>query len=120
MSKSFSFADLIPEPLSYKDDGLPGATGQSYDVQVRELLSTEALVQFMRIERQVRELQLDEGIEDSDAERIDALTDQMLAILIPTLPTERRQAIPLQLRLRFMEWWRDEQGDEDADHPNPT
>lgn len=110
-SKSFSFADLIPEALTYKDEVM-GGDGAVYDVQVRDLLSTEALVQFMRIDKQVRDLDLAAGVDDDDAKRIDGLTDQMLAILIPALPTARRQIIPLQLRMRFVEWWSAAQGDD--------
>lgn len=120
MTSSFSFVEFIPEPLTYRDEVL-GGNGTIYDVQVRDLLSTEALVQFMRIEKQVRGLQLEDGVEEEDAGQIDRLTDQMLAILIPNLPTERRQIIPLQLRMRFIEWWRKAQDGEasgESDVPN--
>lgn len=108
MSNSFSFAEFIPEPLTYKDDVL-GGDGTIYDVQVGDLLSTEAIVQFTRLEKQVRGLQT--GAEQEDAVvQIDQLVSQMLAILIPGLPAERLAAIPLQLKMKFAEWWRSEQG----------
>lgn len=113
MKSSFSFADLIPETLTYRDDVL-GGDGTVYAVQVRDLLSTAALVEFQRIDEQIRSLK--QNVQnDGGAERIDSLTDQMLAVLIPKLPTERRQVIPLILRIKFLEWWQQAHGVEVAE-----
>lgn len=115
MSNSFSFAEFIPEPLTYKDEML-GGDGTVYDVQVVDLLSTENMVLLMRVENQIGELTADkirgEGIGKIEemTNRLEALTDQMMEIVIPGLPRERRLIIPLPLRKRFIDWWRAEQG----------
>lgn len=121
MSKSFDLAAIIPEPLTYRDSAL-GGDGQSYDVLTRMLLSTEAAIRVTRAEQELLGILSRKGdLAEGEAERVDQLSEQMIAALIPDLPAERRRAIPLAARLRITQWWATEQERRgpSVNRPNP-
>lgn len=110
--RSFSFADLIPEPLTFKDDAFDG-DGHVYDVRTNDMLSVDDVVRMMRMEGRFKSvLARTERAGQPDTEGLDELlqlTDEMFAMLIPALPDERVEAIPFSYKMRFVEWWRKQQ-----------
>lgn len=99
---NLNFADLIPEPLTYTDED-----GTIYDVKSGALLSSADIAAIVRLERDsATALAKDTPVE------ADAALNRILRILVPSLPDERLAAMPLGVKTRIVEWWKDAQ-------PNP-
>lgn len=110
-TKAFSFADLIPEPLTFKDDRF-GGSGQSYDVRTGEMLSIQEVVELDRAERNLERALAGEGDPSAEAiEMIQLMTDRLIALIVPDLPEERRARIPFAYWMRFLAWWKEQQPD---------
>jgi len=100
---SFGLADLIPKPLTFADNA-EGGDGTIYDVKVGSLLSTADIADLVRLEQESAS-----ALGKGDAAATDALINRIIAIIIPAMPPERVAAIPLGLKSRILEWWRNAQ-----------
>lgn len=111
--KSFSFAEIIPETLTFRDDRF-GGDGRAHDVLTGEMLSIAGVVELARAEKNLQVAlagAADPSPEDVGA--VEGLVERMIALLIPSLPAERQAAIPFAYKMRFLEWWKEQQ-------PEPT
>ncbi len=105
----FSLADLIPEPLTFRDSG-PGGSGEVYTVLTPELFSPEDYAEFARLQEEIRLLLSDRNpAEAAQASDLDRYTSRIMGILVPDLPEARRKKISIAFRLRFLGWWKDQQ-----------
>lgn len=106
-ARGFSLSDLVPEPLEFRDDRF-GGDGTTHDVMTGEMLGASDAARLQLLQTRV-----ERAIASKDEERLgrdlDGAINEMLAVLIPTLSAERREAIPLGIKARFLEWWRDQQ-----------
>lgn len=110
MSKSFSLSSLLPEPLTFCDDGL-GGDGTLYDVKTFAMLSAE---EYASLERWQGEI-ISATKSAPNAEMLQLIsqrTDEYFAILIPALPEARRAAIPFGYKAQFLKWWQVAQANE--------
>lgn len=109
MDRSFSLADLVPEPLYFVDNAV-GGDGTRYEVLTSELLSERDIATATRLDARIRQMQND------PAASLEALNDYM-QMLVPDMPRERVTAIPMAFKVRFMTWWSQKQ--QDANGPKP-
>lgn len=109
-SNSFSFADLIPEPLTFRDDAF-GGDGTIHDVHTAEMLSVSGVVELARAEDRLRRLVA--GAEPSleDIQELERMMDQIMRLIVPGLPAERLAAIPFQFKMQLLAWWKENMPD---------
>lgn len=104
---TFSLAGLIPDGLEYIDDTF-GGDGAVYTMLTPEMMSEQDMATMQRLQRQI-EVATAEGEDVAGvAVRLAQFARQTLKLLIPTLPDERVDAIPLLYKTRIVEWWRDQ------------
>ena len=103
MTKSFSLADLIPSPLTFEDTAF-GGDGAIHTVKTWDLFSSEDIATLMRFHNDIGV-----AFAANDAAKAERLINQLLSMLIPTLPQERLKAIPVTFKGKFLEWWEAEQ-----------
>jgi len=108
---SFGLADLIPEPLTFADNA-EGGDGTIYDVKVGSLLSNQDIADLIRLEKESAA-----SLGKGDAAATDAMLNRIIAIIIPGMPAERVASIPIGLKSRLLEWWRNAQPEPP---PKPT
>lgn len=105
----FSLSSLLPEPLVFRDDRF-GGDGALHDVKTAGMLSVEDVVVLERLQRRgveaVGRTDLESG---SQAAMLAQATDEMMGLLVPTLPAERLKAIPFAFKAAFLKWWREKQ-----------
>lgn len=123
---NFKLSSLIPDPLTFTDDSF-GGDGTAYDVKTTAMLSS---AEFAAIERM--KVDMDAFYTDGQADQTAGLrlfeqrADEFLGLIIPGLAAERRQAIPVALKLGFLSWWQRQQpqaqssGEEKARAPKPS
>jgi hypothetical protein len=109
VSKGFSLADLIPEPLTFTDDGA-GGDGRTYDVRPEDVFSAVEVFRFRRLSAQN---------DENDAAASEVCAGEIMHMLIPALPAERIAAIPMLYKLRFVVWWRQQGLGEPAGEAKP-
>jgi hypothetical protein len=112
MAKSLSFAGLVPEPLTFTDDAF-GGDGARYDVLSPDLFTPEAFARFEQIQGELNRTKAaigneGQGVTSEIFTQLGAMTDELIAILIPQMPAERRQAVPFGFKMRFLQWWQEE------------
>jgi hypothetical protein len=99
MSTQFSLADLIPEPLTFKDDAF-GGEGVIFDVLTSELLSSQDIATLRRIRNRL----IGEPQEEETADLIINI-NLLVSLLIPDMPSERIHRLPLGAKEKFFAWW---------------
>lgn len=114
MSAQFSLSDLIPEPLTFKDDAFNGE-GVVFDVLTSKLLSSQDIAFIQRIRKRISDLlreKVENEDEDEDEEEktkvVNTLTRDMnllMKTLIPKMPFERICDLPLGAKEKFFVWW---------------
>jgi hypothetical protein len=109
-TKGFSLAEFSPEPMTFTDDGF-GGDGRVYDAKTLQHLGARDTVRMQQLYERMSNALTAGGDGDADvlATQLEQTVDDLFALLIPTLPTERHQAIPFQGKFRFLNWWRSEQ-----------
>jgi hypothetical protein len=111
MSKNFRLSGVIPEPLTFTDDGL-GGDGHTYDVKTAVMLSAADMAALDRIYADVTAYQVAPGADAAAglaaARLMEQRLDEYIQLLIPDLPPARLQAIPIGLKLQLVSWWRQE------------
>lgn len=112
----FSFAGLIPDPLTFTDNRF-GGDGMRHDVMRADMLSPEDYAVIQRMEREITAASLSTNADSPDnVTLINQRLSEFLRLLIPTLPSERITAIPVIYRVKFIEWWKSKH--EAATHPS--
>lgn len=106
MSREFRLSDLQPDPLTFTDDAY-GGDGRRYDVLTADLMSEADLAKMARLQR----LAAQHFAAERTEEALGVFND-LMALLIPTLPEARIAAIPLTFKTRFLEFWQQQ-------HPAP-
>ena len=106
--KAFTFAELIPEPLTFKDEAF-GGSGEIYAVRTGEMLSIQEVVALDRVETDLKRALAGENNTSEAIEQIEIMTDRLITLVIPDLPEERRKRIPFAYWMRFLEWWKEQQ-----------
>lgn len=89
--------------MTFTDDGY-GGDGTVYDVLTVDLLSEVDLAAMIKLQR--RAALAFSG--DRSGEALQAF-NELIALLIPTLPKERIAAIPLTFKTRFVDFWHSSQ-----------
>lgn len=107
-AKAFTFAELIPEPLTFKDEAF-GGSGQIYAVRTGEMLSIQEVVELERAETNLKRALAGENNTTEAIEQIEVMTDRLIALVIPDLPQDRRARIPFAYWMKFLEWWKGQQ-----------
>lgn len=105
---NYSLADLIPEPHRFTD-----TDGAVYDVPTAEMFSTANLKRIAQMERELPEVlgtwrqapDLQEGVI-----RLDQLVNDFFQTLVPDMPVERVEAIGINQKVHFIQWWQKEEG----------
>lgn len=107
--RTFSLAEFFPEPMTFTDDGF-GGNGKAHDVKTAELMGAQDAVKLQRMYDLVQRIQANEKMAAEEAaKKLEQTLDQMMRLLIPTLPPVRIGKISFQVKFRFLTWWKAEQ-----------
>lgn len=109
MSRTFDLTSIIPEPLTFRD-----VDGAVHEVRPAAALGAVDVARMNRLQHRVAAAQDHIATTDDDElERIaiemESATDDLVALLIPSLAGERIKAIPLANKISLLTWWKDEQ-----------
>jgi hypothetical protein len=105
---NYSLADLIPESHRFTD-----TDGTIYDVPTGEMFSTTQLKKIAQMERDLPEVLAawKESSGTSEAVlQLDQLVSSFFHMLVPDMPVERIDAIPIARKVHFIQWWREQEG----------
>ena len=111
--KTFSLADLIPEPLNFTDDAF-GGSGIRYDVLTLELLSSQDIAILRRTKKRINEfMQTKDSASDPlepkmNTDALEREINALFKILIPKIGIDRIKEIPLGAKEKFFYWWLNE------------
>lgn len=103
MGASFRLSDLVPDPMTFTDDAY-GGNGAVYEVLTADLLSEAGIAAMLHQERRMAQ----SFAVDRSAEALDA-ANKLIGILIPALPAERLTLIPVTFKVRFIQFWQENQ-----------
>lgn len=120
MAQNFRLSALVPEPLTFTDDGY-GGDGAQHEMRTPDLFSATEQARLLNLQNAAGALQTQAA--GGDVPAISALLgtlDDMLAILIPTLPAERLADLPLAAKLAALAWWTTEVAPKAAPDPLAT
>lgn len=111
MPATFDLADLVPEPMTMRD-----MDGTTYDVLGTELFGAVDYARLMRMRTDMaaafsglQAKQGDQEAKERTAANLEQLADELIALLVPSLPAERRAAIPFAKKFRFLNWWKEQE-----------
>ncbi len=109
--KNFSLAALLPEPITFTDDGADG-NGQAYAVQTTALMNSHDYAKLGQLEdtlkKQIAAIAVQENADMNDFAVMSTTLDELFSLLIPDLPEERVLSIGTGLKMEFVKWWRRE------------
>jgi hypothetical protein len=109
--KNFSLAALLPEPITFTDDG-EGGSGKTYAVMTTALMNSHDYAKLAKFQDELPKLIAKIAMQDeadmTDMAEMAAILDRLLMLLIPDLSEERVQAIGTGLKMEFVKWWRRE------------
>jgi hypothetical protein len=109
MAKGFSLSEFFPEPMTFTDDGF-GGNGKVHDVKTVELLGVQDSVRLQRLyDRLIGATASKKTSDEKLAVELEQTADEMMHLLIPTLPKERIGKMSFQAKFAFLRWWRSEQ-----------
>lgn len=111
MGATFNLADLIPEPLTFRD-----TDGKTYEAHTAEMFGAVDYAKLMRLQQQMRTafatLQATAGQKKGDTEgvaaQLEAMSDTLIAMIVPDLPPERLAAMAFGHKFRFLKWWQEQ------------
>jgi hypothetical protein len=115
MASSFALSAIVPdvEPLTFRDDRF-GGDGTVYPVRRKEDFGAVDLASLQRIQsgyvlanKQMRTGKTQEALENG-ARDLERHLHDLFSLLIPDMPAERIQAIPMQVKVQFLQWWQAE------------
>lgn len=104
---TFSLADLVPDPLIFSD-----RDDARYEVLSAEQISEADYARLGRIQREIQDLQRLAEAADDPTNALAALRrcfNQIISLLVPTMPEARVAALTIQEKTAFMTWWRTQQ-----------
>lgn len=108
MAENFSLSSLVPNPLTFTDDAY-GGDGTTYDVQTNAMLSAADFAKMDRINADLSEIAKTTGDAPEQLKLLEQRADELMELLVPKLPEERRQAIPFMFKFKLLEWWKSKQ-----------
>ncbi len=114
VNRTFSLADLVPEPLTFRDD-LFGGDGTAYDVKTREMLGAIDIARLERLQGRIQEQTKASALladREGVAQDLETAVDEICALLVVGLPAGRLTKIPFGFKLTFLSWWRAAQPEE--------
>lgn len=110
MAATFNLADLIPEPMTFKD-----VDGKTYEALTAEMFGAVDYARLMRLRTEMaagfsalQAKQGDPATMEQLAANLEDLADSLIAMIVPELPTERRTAIKFGHKFRFLNWWKEQ------------
>lgn len=110
--RNFSLAAIIPQGLTFTDDGA-GGDGAQYQVRLPSMFTSYEYARLAELQTSLPE-QLaavanarEQGPESGQVMTlVDQAINEILSLLVPDLPEQRIKAIPLGYKLEFMKWWK--------------
>jgi hypothetical protein len=106
---NLTFSDLIPDRLTFTDD-LDG--GKVYEFITETMLNAEEYNHLKRLQRAIDgtiDSVTDADKDDADAaKRLDKAVDEMLALILPDWPQERRATLKLGQKAAIIQFWTEE------------
>ena len=110
MATTFNLADLIPEPLTFRD-----TDGKAYEAHTAEMFGAVDYAKLMRLRTELatafsalQAKQGDPAMMEQLAANLEDLADDLIAMIVPELPAERRAAIKFGHKFRFLNWWKEQ------------
>lgn len=141
MTTQFNLIDLIPQPLTFRDvepcsacqgSGCEACAnrgridGQRYDARTAAMFGPIDLATQQRLQREmgaaITTMQRQDASEDelsAASEALEGVLDDLMALIIPTMPHERITALESGYKLQFVSWWREQQPQPKA-NPQPA
>ena len=107
--RNFSLVDLIPQPDTFTDKD-----GSQYDVRPSADFSASDLAMLTRLQKRVSTQATGLQSDDDDASAkaataLDQAVNDLFTLVVPTLPIERRDAVALNMKMAFLNWWQAQQ-----------
>lgn len=103
---NLDFSDLIPDRPTFTDDD---GDGEVYEFVTETMMSAEEYNLLKRLQRTVEgSLGSVTDADKDDAEsarRLDKAVDDLLALILPDWPEERRQTLRLGQKAKIIEFW---------------
>jgi hypothetical protein len=111
MAATFNLADLIPEPMTFRD-----VDGTAYDAHTPEMFGAVDYARMTRLRTDMSAafsaLQVKQGNPEQAeqlAADLESIADRLIALIVPDLPAERRTAMAFGHKFRFLNWWKEQQ-----------
>ena len=102
--REFSLADLVPEPLTFRDN-VGGGDGTVYDVMRADMLGPTALARLQRLQKRAQSLYHGRVVSLEEAGELEQVADEFIVMLIPNLPEERLATLGFQAKYKLITWW---------------
>jgi hypothetical protein len=110
MAATFNLADLIPEPMTFRD-----VDGKAYEALSAEMFGAVDYAKLTRLRTEMtaafsalQAKQGDQATMEQLAANLEELSDGLIAMIVPDLPAERRNAIKFGHKFRFLKWWQEQ------------
>lgn len=112
MGNNFNLSSLIPEGLTFIDDGA-GGDGTQYAVRLPAMFDSYEYAQMAKLQDELPgHLKKIASLGESGPEAaqaalvLDGVINDFMQLLIPDLPDERVKRIALGYKLEFIKWWK--------------